>query len=218
MDVKECLEKGLLKKIQPSIEKAKRSIEISKSKLEKAKELLKLKILDMAEVSAYSSMFHAARALLFRDGLKERSHYAVFVYLKEHYSDKIELRFLNELNALRLERHEIFYGFEEPDFSDDDIGKTIKTAEEFIALINKILEMDKTAKMENKQKKTKCPLCSSTETQTVEEEGEAYLVCKICGYDQRFEYDEIYSDEKSSPKGKGSFSPYKRGGARRTQK
>ena len=77
MDIKECLEKGLIKKDKPSLDRAKQSLEIAKLKLDKAKELLKLNILDMAEVNCYSSMFHSSRALLFRDGFRERSHYAI---------------------------------------------------------------------------------------------------------------------------------------------
>lgn len=138
MDIKECVEKNLLKKDYPSSELAKRSLEIAKSKLEKAKKLLNLGILDMAEVNAYSSMFHSARALLFKDGYREKSHYAVYVYLKEKYSNKIEQKFLNELNVLRLNRHEIFYGFEEINFKKEDIISVINIGEEFLRIISKI--------------------------------------------------------------------------------
>ena len=139
MDIAECLKKGLLKQDEPSIAKAKRSLEIAQAKLEKSKGLLPLNVLDMAEVNAYSAMFHASRALLFKDGLKERSHYALYVYLKEKYASKIEARFLNELNLLRLERHEIFYGLEEQIFDRQAIMKMISLVEEFIRIINKMV-------------------------------------------------------------------------------
>jgi len=139
MDVRECIEKGLLKHDSPSMEKAHRSLEVAQKKVKKAKELLKASILDMAEVSAYSSMFHASRALLFRDGFKERGHYAIYVYLKERYADKLDLKFLNELNILRLNRHEIFYGFDEPELNEEAIGKTIMLAEEFIEAIQRVM-------------------------------------------------------------------------------
>lgn len=139
MDIKECLEKGLLKKDKADLNKARESIKIAEIKLNKAKKLLSLDILDMANINLYSSMFHSARALLFRDGFKERSHYALYVYLKEKYHDKIELRFLNELNHLRLERHEIFYGFEEPDLDKESIEKLIWLCKEFMNIIKKLL-------------------------------------------------------------------------------
>ena len=72
-----------------------------------------------------------ARALLFRDGFREKSHYAIYVYLKEKYSEKIEPKFLNELNLLRIERHEIFYGLEDESFDKISIKKQITVAEEF---------------------------------------------------------------------------------------
>ena len=139
MDVRECLEKGLLKRDAPSMEKSRRSLEVAQKKVTKARELLKANILDMAEVSIYSSMFHASRALLFRDGFKERSHYAIYVYLKEKYADKLDLRFLNELNILRLNRHEIFYGFDEPEVDEGALSKTIVLAEEFIRIIQQLV-------------------------------------------------------------------------------
>lgn len=139
MNVKECLERGLLKNDKPSIEKAKKSIEIALSKLDKSRELIKLEIMDMSQINCYSAMFHSARALLFRDGFKERSHYAIYVYLREKYSDSIELKFLNELNVLRLDRHEIFYGLDEITFDKEDIKKTIKLCEEFIENVKRLL-------------------------------------------------------------------------------
>jgi len=139
MDAEECLQKGLLKKEKPDREKAGASIEAAKKKLKKAKELTKVNILDMAEVNAYSAMFHAARALLFRDGIKERSHFAVYVYIKEKYGNQIEPRFLNELNVLRMNRHEIFYGFDEPDLNGEEVRNVIILVESFIGLIKKML-------------------------------------------------------------------------------
>jgi uncharacterized protein (UPF0332 family) len=59
-------------------------------------------------------MFHAARALLFRDGITERSHICIILYLQENYvkPGKLEQGFVNALNSLRIERHNEFYGLE----------------------------------------------------------------------------------------------------------
>ncbi len=139
MDLKECLVQGLLKKDFPSSEKALRSLEVAAEKLVKAEQLLSLKVMDMALVNAYSAMFHASRALLFKDGYKERSHYALYLYLQEKYGDKIELRFLNELNVLRLERHEIFYGLEAVEPKEREVEQTIRLAKEFMIQIKSLL-------------------------------------------------------------------------------
>ncbi len=62
----------------------------------------------------------------------------------------------------------------------------------------------------------KCPVCGSTDVEVFEEEGVEFIRCKKCGYDESVEYDEAYPDQKSQRGGGGS--PYKRGGALRTQK
>lgn len=139
MDVTECFEKGLLKKDKPDREKALKSIAMAKNKIESAKKLMKYKMYNICLVDIYSSMFHASRALLFRDGLKERSHYAVYIYLKEKYKDKIEQRFLNELDALRMERHDFFYGLDEIKVSEKEAVEGISMAEEFIRAVERVV-------------------------------------------------------------------------------
>jgi uncharacterized protein (UPF0332 family) len=139
MNVEDCFGQGLLRKDSPNIDKSKKSLEIANYKLSLGKRLFELKIFEETIVNAYSCMFHAARALLFRDGVKEKSHYALFLYIKEKYSDKLERRFINELNTLRLERHEISYGLEKPEIKEDEAEEVIKVAGDFISAVKKIL-------------------------------------------------------------------------------
>jgi len=140
MDLKECFEKELLKKDIPDIEKAKKSIEIARHKLENANKALNAQIFEDAVIDAYTSMFHASRAILFKDGIKERSHYAIYVYLKEKYKDKLEPRFLNELNSLRMERHELMYGLEKAsEIKEIEANDVILIAQDFIDAVEKLL-------------------------------------------------------------------------------
>ncbi len=139
LTLKECLEKGLLKEVQPDTEKALRSIEQAEHKLGLAKESKKAKIFESAIVSAYTSIFHAARAILYKDGFKERSHYGVYVYIKEKYSDKLERRFITTLNSLRLERHEIMYGLEDAEIKEVEAEDTINICKDFIAAVEKLI-------------------------------------------------------------------------------
>lgn len=139
MDVKECFEKGLLKKEKEDRNKSLKSIEMAEYKLEKAKSLFNKKIYDMSLVNAYLSMFHAARGLLFKDGVKEKSHYGLYVYLKEKYKDRIEQRFLNELNALRLERHEVFYGLEKIEIKEVEAEDVLKDTELFLEAVRRLV-------------------------------------------------------------------------------
>ncbi|MCX9010676.1 MAG: HEPN domain-containing protein [Candidatus Methanoperedens sp.] len=87
MKMAECFQKGLLKRTSPDMENALRSLELSKSNIEDAVENMSIHRYRVVAISSYSSMFHAARAILFRDGIKERSHECIPVYLKERYPE-----------------------------------------------------------------------------------------------------------------------------------
>jgi len=141
MNIEQCLEQGLLVKSKPEPEKAFSSIEMAKHKLELAKTEFEHDLFESAVTSAYASMFHSARALLFRDGFKERSHFAVYVYINEKYSGKIERKYLGELNALRLQRHDLMYGLERnAEVRESDADTAIKMADGFLQAVRKILK------------------------------------------------------------------------------
>ena len=69
MNIKDCFEKRLLRKIQPDIDKAKRSIEIAENKLETARKAFEKDMFEVCIIYSYTSMFHSARALLYKDGV-----------------------------------------------------------------------------------------------------------------------------------------------------
>ncbi len=140
MNIEECFAKGLLRKEMPDREKSKKSLIISERKLAKAEKLQALGIFEDALVNCYASMFHAGRAILFRDGIREKSHFGVWVYLNEKYSSMLERRFLNELNALRLERHEISYGLDEAAITGEASGDALLLAKGFLKAVKKLLE------------------------------------------------------------------------------
>lgn len=62
-----------------------------------------------------------------------------------------------------------------------------------------------------------CKHCNSTNIKIVNYLGIKCQVCSDCGYDEREAY-EVFPEERSSQKAKASYSPYKTGGPRRTQK
>ena len=134
--MEECFKFRLLRKIKPDAEKTKRSLEIAKKRLNETDEAIGLKIFQYAILEAYMAMFHAARALLYRDGIQEKSHFAVFIYLKEKYSSKIPVHILNLLNIHRIERHEAMYGLE---FSpnEQDAAVALEDAKVFVKEIEK---------------------------------------------------------------------------------
>lgn len=135
------------------MEKSIRSVDMAKLKLDKARDLFDSEIFDMALVNAYISMFHSGRALLFRDGVREKSHFGLYIYLIEKYSDKIEQRFLNELNALRLERHEVFYGLEKTEIEEVEAESAIESAEAFLTAVKKLINITRKKEADNEKRR-----------------------------------------------------------------
>ncbi len=110
MRLDDCFRRRLLRADRPDKKKAGRSVEIAEEKLKRAVMFLKDGIYDACILYGYMAMFHAARAILFKDGLVEKSHACLIAYLREKYSSIIPAGILNAMDAYRLERHEVMYG------------------------------------------------------------------------------------------------------------
>ncbi|HQT45326.1 MAG TPA: HEPN domain-containing protein [Candidatus Micrarchaeota archaeon] len=94
--------------------KSEKSMSVASEKLAEAQALLKSGFESSAVVSAYASMFHAGRALLFKDGIIEKSHYCLIEYLRETYvkTGKMPAEAITVMDAFREERHEVMYSLE----------------------------------------------------------------------------------------------------------
>lgn len=125
MKTGECFKEGLLKRIEPSNEKAERSIQIAKSFIKKAVKNFEDGSYDIAIVVAYTAMFHALRAILFRDGIKERSHLCLLSYIRENYGGLQGLA--NDVDSYRRFRHTTLYGLDEV-ANKDEAENAIKVA------------------------------------------------------------------------------------------
>jgi len=135
-----------LRRIRPDRLKARKSLEAAVAKLERAKALLKDGHYDTALLYAYSAMFGAGRAILYKDGIQERSHYCLAKYLEEKYAKegKIDTEMITLLNAFREERHAIMYGFEEVKVRREEAREAISAAEKFILKVEGILASEET--------------------------------------------------------------------------
>jgi len=138
MNVNDCFKKRILKKIPIDKNKVDGSFRISLNKLERSKRLLNSDFFNESIVSSYTSMFHASRALLYPDGLQEKSHYAVYIYLNEKYSNMISKELLNAFFNYQKERHDVLYGFNS-DFSKEDAEDAVLYAEDFLYEIRRII-------------------------------------------------------------------------------
>lgn len=112
MSIKECLDNRLLIKIAPDKNKAGQSLKVAEAKLVRAEELFKEEFYDEVLMNCYMSMFHALRALLYKDGIQEKSHYAIYIYINEKYSDKLPKGLIGAFKNYQLERHKLVYGFD----------------------------------------------------------------------------------------------------------
>ena len=144
MNVKDALAQGYLTKISPSNDLADNFLKLAEHKLENAHINFNSRTYEDAYVNAYSSMFNAARMILAKDGYKERGHFVLSIYLKEFYSNKIELKYINELGALRAIRHEVIYGKKEDatirEVQETEAESAIKIAEGFLEVVKKLIK------------------------------------------------------------------------------
>ncbi len=138
MNIDDLFKEGLLKKARVDKNHIKGSLELADRFLERAKGNLGISYYDVAFTLAYNAMFHAARALLFSLGVKERSHFAMIYFLKEKFKDEKEIYdHLAVMDSYRMSRHGIQYNGELCDRTDAE--EAIRDAEEFLNIIKSYL-------------------------------------------------------------------------------
>lgn len=138
MKIEGLLEKSLLLRSKSNAQEIEGSMAIAERFLEKAKGNSRIEYFDVAFSLAYQSMFHVARALLFRKNLKERSHSALIAALKELYQNEPQItELLETMDGYRMTRHGVQYSG--IGCSKEDATEAIKDAEKFIEAADKIL-------------------------------------------------------------------------------
>ncbi len=139
--IEDLFTRGLLKRAERSKELAEKSLKQAEFFLNETIDLIRLEKKRMAIIALYNAYFHVTRALLFKDGVKEKSHYAVARYLEYEYVDKGKLNrnFLLVLDAMRDHRHESQYAVDEIEIEIDFEGY-IETCKKFIEIVRVILK------------------------------------------------------------------------------
>jgi len=111
MNFSECERMGLIRKDHAAPVRVAGSLETSARFLAAAKNNLRIHEFEMAEIAAYNSAFHSARALLFSYGYVERSHACLIIALNHVARNDSGIRdSLLTLDKLRLSRHNVQYG------------------------------------------------------------------------------------------------------------
>ncbi|PIU21808.1 MAG: DNA-binding protein [Candidatus Diapherotrites archaeon CG08_land_8_20_14_0_20_34_12] len=146
MKVNELIENRTLIRSKSTIQEIEGSLTIAERFLERAEGNLKIEYFDVAFSLAYQSMFHSARALLFKNNLKERSHAALINGLKELYAGEPELQtILQTMNSYRITRHAVQYSG--VGCNTEDAEMAIKDAKEFIEIADRIISQLPTIEM-----------------------------------------------------------------------
>jgi uncharacterized protein (UPF0332 family) len=91
-----------------------------------------------ATIQAYYAMFHAARALLYAKGYREKSHYCLSVALLELYTDagELSLSLVKDFDRAMLLRESADY---RGNFSEVGAMEVINNTERFIAAARQLL-------------------------------------------------------------------------------
>ncbi len=122
--------------------KSEKSLKMAEEKLLKAIELKSSGFNEECLVASYSAMLMAARGLLFSDGVMEKNHYCVILYLKENYLNEIGQGPISWLDVYRSERHQWFYGLDSLSTSEKGSKNAVDRATRFIDIVKVLLKGD----------------------------------------------------------------------------
>lgn len=111
-EAEDCFRKGLLQKTESNRAFALQDLKRAEFFLKEARELAELKKQEMTLIALYNAVFHSARSLLYKDGVKERSHYCLQKYVEEKYekTGALDSNDLALFELLRASRNNVQYG------------------------------------------------------------------------------------------------------------
>ena len=138
MRMKDCFDQGLLRKGELKGEVVAKEAEVARKHISNAERCLKEGMHDLAMVAIYTSMFHSARAVLYKDGIRERSHVCVIIYLQEKYPELV--RFTRLMDIYRRNRHTVLYGVD-CDVAKNDVVQGITDARDFLTAVSKVCSL-----------------------------------------------------------------------------
>jgi uncharacterized protein (UPF0332 family) len=135
---KRCIEKKNLVKVDIDDDLIKKEMQAAESDLKDSKDVLKVGKVKWATISAYYSMFHAARALLYSKGYREKSHFCLRAALKNLFVDTnlLEVSFLDDYDTAKDLRENADY---KSDFSKEGAQRLIEKADIFLNKVKDIL-------------------------------------------------------------------------------
>jgi len=138
MDIDKCLDEGYLVKIKADRDLIEKEIKESRYDFDRAKKAFIDRDYKWCIVKCYYSMFHSAKAVCFKLGLREKRHFAVLVVLEELNKDgKLEIRFVNDFKAVMSLREGADYRYS---YSMEKSEDSLKMTEDFNARMLELLK------------------------------------------------------------------------------
>lgn len=136
MDIRECMEKGFLRRIEVDQELVRKELASAEYDLEAARHDLKRGDVKWAAVKSYYSVFHAARAVLYSLGYQEKAHFAIVAVLRElEKQGKLEAKFTLDFEACMESREDADYRLE---YSQERAEASIGLADGFLGRMKKL--------------------------------------------------------------------------------
>ena len=137
LQFRRLLEERKLQRIQPKSDIITKEIAAAEYDLGKSKSSCEDEDYKWTIVQAYYSMFHAARALIYSKGYREKSHRACLVALKEFFLDSLGEELIRDFEEAMDLRESADYGSA---YADEDAKNLVGKAEDFLANVKRILK------------------------------------------------------------------------------
>ncbi len=139
-ELEDCFTKELLRTVPPSRDKAHESLRMAGAYLEETKQVFRAGSCRLSMSGVYMALFHAARAVLYRDGIREKSHYCIGRYLETYVtSGRIDGKWVIFFDRIRKKRESNQYSFDVPPSNEEIEGMLVLT-EQFIGIIKDVID------------------------------------------------------------------------------
>lgn len=135
----ECLKKKSITKFERAKGLVSKEINLAMSDLEYARRSYSDGNYKWATIQSYYSMFHAARALIYSRGYRERSHYCLIVAMRVLFvaERKLSVTLVEALQLGKtLRENADYYG----EFSKEATDQMLENAEEFLETAKRLTE------------------------------------------------------------------------------
>ena len=134
-----CLERTKIVAFQKGPSLVSKELNSATEDLVSSKDSFERENFKWATIQAYYSMFHTARALIYKEKYREKSHYCLVVALEHLYLEKglIEKEFIEGLTIGKEMRESADY---RSTFSKEGADDLIKTAYQFLTTAKKLLK------------------------------------------------------------------------------